>query len=502
MTREHLLTDTQMASFLRDGYLLLRPADLASALHDQLFDDAAALYDEARRVGGATTHLHILGDNLLARVPQLESVLASPAVQGALTSILGPRPLLHPHHFVHSAGRADQGFHQDGNLPWNTRGHFRSPRPVAAMLFYYPQTVTDEMGPTEVLPGTQYWSGSFEVGESWHADDSLDRAFNDEVSRADDLAFRDARLGDSLRVLPLHTVVRQRLTVPAGSVVIAHYDLVHRGTRQAPGWDGRRFMYKFYYLRAEEPHAPSWQCGSRQRPAATNRSAADEQVVQHVWQWLCGDAMPNTQCDVPFLVEQLSAGDAAERRAAGDALANAGAVAELAQLASSPRAAVRRMAVFAIGESRHATPAALGALMQGLVDVDELTRSNAAFALGSLARVSRLPADVIDALLKQLDAAIEPDNTNSAGMSRSTVRESVACALVMAACNNGMSDAHCAEFMQRGLSDTDRYVRGLVVAGFQRVSDALAPALTPAPTPEWIPALVGYLARRQYQQYH
>ncbi len=493
MPSEHLLTDAQMAAFLRDGYLLLRPSDLALSLHGLLFNEAAALYDEARRVGGNTTHLHILGDNLLARVPALESVLASPTVQGALTSILGSRPLLHPHHFVHSAGRADQGFHQDGNLPWNTRGHFRSRRPIAAMVFYYPQTVTDEMGPTEVLPGTQYWSGNFEDGENWHADDSLDRAFNDEVSRADDLGFRDARLGESLRVLPYRNIVRQRLTVPAGSVVIAHYDLVHRGTRQAPGWDGRRFMYKFYYLRTEEPGAPGWNCLSKRLPVATQDVSADELVVQQIWQWLCGDAVLNNEHDVSALVQRVSVGDEAERRVAADALANAGAVGALVQLTLSPSVVVRRRAAFSIGETRTATREALDALVRALADADELTRSNAAFALGSLARVGPLPGDVVDALLMRLDEVIEPDNTNSAGMSRSTVRECVVYALVLALCNDGLSDAQCSKLVQRGLGDADRYVRGLVVAGLQRASGSLAP--------EWVSTLIGYLEQRQYQRY-
>ena len=492
MTGEHLLSDEQMATFLRMGYLLLRPDDLQSSLHDHLFSEAAGLYDEARSVGGASAHLHILGDNLLARVPALDSVLESPAVRGALTSVLGPNPLLHPHHFVHSAGRADQGFHQDGNLPWNTRGHVRSPRPIAAMLFYYPQTVTDEMGPTEVLPGTQYWSGNFEDDEHWHADDSLDRAFNDEVSRADDLAFRDARLAHSLGALPYRNILRERLTVPAGSVVIAHYDLVHRGTRQAPGWDGRRFMYKFYFLRAEEPRAPSWNNHSKRLPPPAECAVADEVVVQQVWAWLRGDATLNPGCDLPALVQQMTTGDATERRAAGDALARAGAVAALAELTRSSKAPARRMAAFAIGESRIVTPEALDALVRALVHADELTRSNAAFALGSLARAAALPAHVVDALLTRLDATIEPDNTNSAGISRSTVRECVVYALVLALCNGSMSEAQRTELVQRGLGDSDRYVRGLVVAGVRRASVALAP--------DWLPMLIGYLERRQYQR--
>ena len=117
MHEQHLLDDAQMSTFLADGYIVLRPAELKQSLHAALFAEAAELYEEVRRVGGATTHLQYLGDNLLARIPALQQVLNTPTVTGALTSILGEGYVLHPHHFVHSAGRTDQGFHQDGNLP-------------------------------------------------------------------------------------------------------------------------------------------------------------------------------------------------------------------------------------------------------------------------------------------------------------------------------------------------------------------------------------------------
>ena len=492
MQAQHLLDDAQMSAFLADGYVVLRPAELTQAAHAKLFAEAAELYDEVRRVGGGTTHFQYLGDNLLARIPGLQDVLDAPTVTGALTSILGEGYVLHPHHFVHSAGRTDQGFHQDGNLPWNTRGYFRSHRPISAILLYYPQTVTDAMGPTEVLPGTQYWSGNFEGTETWHADDHLDRDFTAAASKVDDLAYRDERLAASLRALPFEYVERRRLTVPAGSVVITHYDLVHRGTRQQPGSSERRFMYKFFFLRTREPRAPSW-LNSRQAPDLAGALPSNEAVIARVWSWLRGDPIDATSTDVAECAEQLRSPHENTRRSAGYALGYAGAAAVDALVAamSDPEVTVRRMAAFALGETRCVMQSAIAALTAGLVDVDELVRSNSAFSLGSLARVRALPGAVIDALLDRLDPQREPDNTNSANMARSTVRECVVQALLQVASNGHLSEPQRARLVAIGLQDPDRYVRGLTVEAIRRDPNAAIPA--------WLGEVLAYLDTRQYQ---
>ena len=134
MSTDHRLDDAAMGAFLRDGLHLLQPPELDAGFHAQCFAAADGLYATAKREGGNTAHLRLLGDNLRAQVPVLNRLLAAPSVRGALTSLLGEGCVLHPHQFVHAAGRVDQGFHQDGNLPWNTRGHFRSLRPIAARL--------------------------------------------------------------------------------------------------------------------------------------------------------------------------------------------------------------------------------------------------------------------------------------------------------------------------------------------------------------------------------
>ena len=494
MHEQDLLDDAQMSAFLADGYVVLRPADVPERIHATLFAQAAQLYDEVRRVGGSTTHLQSLGDNVLARIPELYEVLNARAVTGALTSILGPGYVLHPHHFVHSAGRADQGFHQDGNLPWNTRGYFRSHRPISAILFYYPQAVTDAMGPTEVLPGTQYWSGNFEGIADWQHDDHLDRDFNADASRADDLAYRDARLEASLRVLPFERVERRRLTVPAGSVVITHYDLVHRGTRQEPGNAERRFMYKFFFVRTQEPRRPSWR-NATAAPDLTRAPTSIEAFIARVWSWLRAEQTSATPtADIARLARALHSADESQRRAAGYALGYAGAAAvdTLVQALNDTAAPVRRMAAFGLGETRCATGAAIAALTASLADDDELVRSNSAFSLGSLARVAALPATTIDALLARLDPAREPDNTDSANMSRSTVRECVAHALLQAACNGRLDDRQRQQVAVVGLADSDRYVRGLTVRALRHDPNAAIPV--------WLDQVLGYLDSRQYQQ--
>ena len=169
-----LFDDERMSSYLRDGYVVLAPEELPESFHDEMFAAACAVHDDARAIGGDSNHLQMIGDNLRARIPALDRLLGCDTVRGALTSVLGEGFVLHPHHFVHEATPNDQSFHQDGNLPWNERAHYRTHRPNWAMLFYYPQRVTEESGPTEVLPGTQYWTTDFERDDgTWHRGDAV-----------------------------------------------------------------------------------------------------------------------------------------------------------------------------------------------------------------------------------------------------------------------------------------------------------------------------------------
>ena len=86
---------------------------------------------------------------------------------------------------------------------------------------YYPQTVEKNMGPTCILPGT-------------HVLKALPERMASQGN------FRDQYIA----------------SVPAGSVVILHYDIWHAGTANTS--NKVRYMLKFLFHRASNPSVPSW----------------------------------------------------------------------------------------------------------------------------------------------------------------------------------------------------------------------------------------------------
>ena len=176
-----LLTDEQYTQYLSEGAIVLQPDSLGADFHDRLYEHGQNIYSLVESSKSKTAHLDIIGDNLRGRIPEIDDIFKDPNVAGALESILGENYVIHPHNFVHKSSLIDQGFHQDGNLPWNERGHYRSHRPDWALLFYYPQDVTIENGATELILGTQYWTKDFEKDDgTWHSQDSIDRSFGRE----------------------------------------------------------------------------------------------------------------------------------------------------------------------------------------------------------------------------------------------------------------------------------------------------------------------------------
>ena len=129
---KHLLTDEQYSQYLTDGFVVVQPQSLDNAFHDHLYRSAQQIYASVEESRSKTAHLDIIGDSLRARIPEIDRLFEDPAVRGALLSILGESYVIHPHNFVHKSSGVDQVFHQDGNLPWNERGHYRSHRPTWA----------------------------------------------------------------------------------------------------------------------------------------------------------------------------------------------------------------------------------------------------------------------------------------------------------------------------------------------------------------------------------
>lgn len=488
--------DDLLHQFLVDGYVEVAPSAMSEADHRGLYADADAIYREAATIESRTPHLDLLGDQALRdRAPDIEKVLNDPAVVGALKELLGADYFVHPHMFLHRATTDDQVFHQDGNLPWNERGHYRPHRSDWALLFYYPQAVTLANGPTEVVPGSQYWTKDFEEPDgSWHPGDSFDRAYREEgVMSSPDLDYRDARNSAALASLGVPDLERRFVTVPAGSVVICNYDIVHRGTRQQPD-QPPRYMYKFYFARTHQPqatHTPeqwcsetggirtemqpvlrycgAWQHGVRpESPAVSEWSLTskreDERIAAAYQLAATGDQTS--------LLEGLEHPEEGVRRAAAYGLRASppDTVEDILPFTQSASASTRRFALFALGNAENAGhPAVVTRLLRAIVEEeDDLARSNAAYALGQVGRGKFADVDgVVDAILDRLEDGVEADNTKVAGLPRSTVRQSLAYALLQIAANHRLED------LSRLLSlteDRDRYVKGFAEEVQQRQS--------------------------------
>ena len=514
----------QLTAFLTDGWIEVQPESLTEIEHESLYRSAHRLYELAEAAESPTAHLEMLGDNLRARLPLLDRLFDDPAIDGALRSLVGPDYLVHPHSYCHRSSHRDQVFHQDGNLPWNERGHVRSHRPDWLMLFYYPQPVDEANGPTEVVVGSQYWTVDHETPDGgWRTDDRVSPTVDDAVFSGPDLAARDRAQAAALAEgLPVVEPERRFLHVAAGTVVIAHYDLFHRGSRTTAGAPPR-YLYKFYAARVHEPAAPapgivpSTLSSTPDRvapvvgtvarsldparrvtslndaPSTDARSEVaalehrllsgreDERVLAA---YLLAAAAGNGSAPaLAALASGLEAEREASRRAAGHGLRNAGPAAGPVLVAAlgADLASTRRAAVAALGSLAPIEPEVVDRLCDVVgADPDDLVRSNAAYSLGQIARSlpptgpmepAQLVARIADALLDRLGPGVEPDNAHNAGFSRSTVRQSAAFALLLVLANHRLDSGQLVAIVRGPLHDGDRYVQGLVVEGLVRAHD-------------------------------
>ena len=92
---------------------------LAPQTVEQIYADGCRWHDNARDAieDPRTGRVHPMSsDNLLSEMPGLQDVCRSPAVHGALQSLLGKGYMLHPHGGFHPkpAGSGGQTFHKYG----------------------------------------------------------------------------------------------------------------------------------------------------------------------------------------------------------------------------------------------------------------------------------------------------------------------------------------------------------------------------------------------------
>lgn len=259
-----LLTDEQIQQFIVEGFLELPPAE-DDHLHQKVFDAASALGRRAEP----------LGNNILPALPELAQVCGSRQCRGALTSLLGPGYLMHPHRFCHRSepGRQAQKWHRDsfwGN--W----HARNQCPYWLMALYFPQDTPVALGPTGILPRSQYYNK--DAGNR-HGPFGAGRYSDDELTDGVPAKF--------------WKVQERPLSCRAGTIVLIHYDLWHRGAANLSD-ASVRFMFKFQFARMISPCCAPWKSVGVEPDWTKYVSENDNQslmpVWQGVWDWLRGRA--------------------------------------------------------------------------------------------------------------------------------------------------------------------------------------------------------------------
>ena len=458
-----LLTDQQVQQFITDGYVVVKP-DLPDDFHRHLYEQTEYVWEKEFNPG----------NNLPARIPDSLKPWQDPAVVGALTSIVGPNYYMHPHRHCHynPPGNAGQRLHKDG---FSRRGH----RTRWLLAFYYPQTTTFDMGPTVVVPGSQFYNTLPPDGEERE----------------------------------------MALTVEAGTIVIANYDIWHRGSANTSTHN--RYMNKFLFARIEEPTAPSWDSTETEwEPGADSPTPA---LWRHIWQWHTGQAngsqrngsnghaasigelvaavVGDSEVEsfnaaytlgeigapaVPALIDALMGKEGTLRPADGPAPARlsqygrladeselearrrnvcyalsavgAPAVPALIEAAGHPQWWVRAAAVNALGEMGLAAREAVPTLSAALRDDSLIVQQQAAQALGMASQEGPEAVPALAATLQHEDAE---------------VRRNVTLALLRI----GKHAEEAIPALQNVLDDDDRYVRGKAVEVLYRLNTPAAQAI-------------------------
>ncbi len=480
MSEHSKLTDAQMREFIVNGYLTVQ-TDLPRSFHETIY----------RKTQEYTEKEGNLGNNILPRVPELQAVFEDPAVRGAFTSILGENYAMHSHRHPHQNNpHSDgQGFHKDSYWGYQKVRHHR---PRWAMAFYYPQDSPVEIGPSAILPGTQYYSTR--ITED-----------ND-----DELALSGA----------------------AGTITIIHFDLWHRAMANLT--DKTRYMMKFQFVRMDAPQAPEWNVTDPHwklediDPATPTHQG----TWRHVWQWMAGasngHSTQSTNGNLDQHIDALGDGDVSVRSRAADALGMSGesaaaiphliralrddyepvrlnaayalgaigepAVPQLIETLSDENGPTRRMAAYAlaaVGEP------AVPALSEALQHTEDVVRVEAAYAF---AQIGEAAASAMPALIERAkDEAVEvrrylPEAFGGIGPAAAPAvpvlcdvltgdndgQAQFEAALALAQIGPAASDA--VPVLANALNDENRYVRDNAVLALKRID-----------TPEAESALFDYL---------
>ena len=426
--------------------------DVPTHIHETIYDKTDELFAGAMDFRGDRQYNPL--NNILPLVPELQVVLESPEVRGALTSILGNGYVMHPHRHCHP-NFADSTPSGKGNgeerlmMPLHKDGHAGGKRPRHrtprwAILFYYPQPCLAEQGPTCIIPGTQYIREFMLDGERQRHEIHVEG-------------------GNGTRLLSESFLNRNIVPMSGelGTVWIMHFDMVHSFLQNYVPLN--RYGMKFVFMRTEQPTAPSWNSGTAiWQPPEVNHVPYDAEVLwTYIWNWMCGktdlyetdrlDTMmdlasavaalkaddPNVRMKVanqlgfmrtgateavPALVDALKDSYEPVRRNAIYALGAIGkpAVEPLIEALDSEKGAFKMEPILHICDAAHGLAAtgasAVPALITALQDGRENVRASAAYALGEMGPIAAEAVDGLIGLLTDESEEVRRHATSALGM--------------------------------------------------------------------------------------
>ena len=481
LKENHKLTDAQLRDFIVNGHLTVQ-TDLPRSFHETIY----------RKTQEYTEKEGNLGNNIYPRVPELRAVFEDPAVRGAFTSILGENYAMHSHRHPHRNNpRSDgQGFHKDSYWGYQKVRHHR---PRWAMAFYYPQDSPLEIGPSAVLPGTQYY------------DTRITKDNTGELA----------------------------LSGEAGTITVIHFDLWHRAMANLT--DKTRYMMKFQFIRMDAPQAPEWHVTDPHWKLEDIDPAtpAHQGTWRHVWNWMAGEsnggAAKSANGNLTKHITMLSDADGSVRSDAADDLglfgeAGADAIPHLIEALHDVYEPVRLNAAYALGAigkpavspliktlnvedpimrrmAAYALAAvgapAVPALSEALQHTEETVRIEATYALAQIGDgvESAMPALIertkdesvavrryLTEAFGSLGPAAAPAVPMLCDMLTSDGDGQVRFEAALALAQIGPSASDAVPVLARGLSDENRYVRDNAVLALKRID-----------TPEAETALFDYL---------
>lgn len=240
---EPTMTDKDVLEFCQNGFVLLK-----NIVPAQTNEKVTAFLEE---------HNGFAPSELLDEQYFVNDVLLNSQLVGYIRSLLGERfalPVMMANHRAVGMKKGTGGWHQDAcsiadppSLPY-------------LQVFYYPQDVTLEMGPTAVIPGTHLVKANG-IG---HFGNVRSQVFT---------------------------------TAPAGSVFITAYPIWHRATEKTAL--PTRNLLKWIYWRTVQPardwvRDPEFDPDTAEYSISTNLSLGHTEPIQwsvaKLFYWLCGRA--------------------------------------------------------------------------------------------------------------------------------------------------------------------------------------------------------------------